>query len=404
MWTWKADRPVAVIVIIHGASEYHGRYKWLIEMWRSSGYHVVMGDLPGQGTTTRARGHIRSFQEYIDEVDAWIDKARTFDLPVFLLGHSMGGLVAIEWVKQQRNPRITGIILSSPCLGLQIKVNKALDLASKGLNVIAPSLKVDSGLSIDMATRNEDVIEADQNDSLYVRKVSVRWYRELLKTIESAMVPTEAFLKVPLLVMQAGDDKLAWHLFAIFVATIIGFISKPLPMGAIAIFALAVTALTGTLSIEDTLSGFGNKTIWLIVIAFFISRGFIKTGLGARISYVFVQKFGKKTLGLSYSLLFSDLILSPAIPSNTARAGGIIFPIIRSLSETFGSSPANGTERKIGAFLLKTGFQGNLITSAMFLTAMAANPLIAKLAHDVAGVDLTWTSWAIAAIVPGLVS
>lgn len=59
-----------------------------------------------------------------------------------------------------------------------------------------------------MATRNEDVIEADQNDSLYVRKVSVRWYRELLKTIESAMVPTEAFLKVPLLVMQAGDDKL----------------------------------------------------------------------------------------------------------------------------------------------------------------------------------------------------
>lgn len=86
MWTWKADRPVAVIVIIHGASEYHGRYKWLIEMWRSSGYHVVMGDLPGQGTTTRARGHIRSFQEYIDEVDAWIDKARTFDLPVFLLG------------------------------------------------------------------------------------------------------------------------------------------------------------------------------------------------------------------------------------------------------------------------------------------------------------------------------
>lgn len=94
----------------------------------------------------------------------------------------------------------------------------------------------------------------------------------------------------------SGLEPKAWHLFAIFVATIIGFISKPLPMGAIAIFALAVTALTGTLSIEDTLSGFGNKTIWLIVIAFFISRGFIKTGLGARISYVFVQKFGKKPL------------------------------------------------------------------------------------------------------------
>ncbi|ATH94690.1 anion permease [Bacillus glycinifermentans] len=207
------------------------------------------------------------------------------------------------------------------------------------------------------------------------------------------------FIPVP-----AGLHPKAWHLFAIFVATIIGFISKPLPMGSIAIFALAVTALTGTLSIEETLSGFGNKTIWLIVIAFFISRGFIKTGLGARIAYMFVRVFGKKTLGLSYSLLFSDLILAPAIPSNTARAGGIIFPIIHSLSETFGSTPDNGTERKIGAFLLKVGFQGNLITSAMFLTAMAANPLIAKLAHDVAGVNMTWTSWALASIVPGLVS
>ncbi|MGE1104338.1 serine aminopeptidase domain-containing protein, partial [Peribacillus simplex] len=87
-----------------------------------------------------------------DEVDIWIDKARTLEAPVFLLGHSMGGLIAIEWFKQQRNPRITALILSSPCLGLQIKVNKVLDFASKGLNVLAPSLRVDSGLSPDMAT------------------------------------------------------------------------------------------------------------------------------------------------------------------------------------------------------------------------------------------------------------
>lgn len=99
----------------------------------------------------------------------------------------------------------------------------------------------------------------------------------------------------------AGLDPKAWHLFAIFVATIIGFISKPLPMGAIAVFALAVTALTGTLSIEETLSGFGNKTIWLIVIAFFISRGFIKTGLGARIAYLFVRMFGKNTRTLVFT-------------------------------------------------------------------------------------------------------
>lgn len=136
-----------------------------------------------------------------------------------------------------------------------------------------------------------------------------------------------------------GVEKQAWHLLAIFVATIVGLIWKPLPMGSVAILAIMATVLTRTLSIDEALSGFQNSTIWLIVIAFFISRGFIKTGLGTRIAYLFVKKFGKKTLGLSYSLLASDLLLAPAMPSNTARAGGIIFPIIRSLSEAFGSRP-----------------------------------------------------------------
>ena len=96
MWCMEAERPVATIVVIHGACEHHGRYKWLSEMWRSSGFNVVMGDLPGQGTSTRERGHIRSFQEYIDEVDKWVARAKAFELHVFMLGHSMGGLIAIE--------------------------------------------------------------------------------------------------------------------------------------------------------------------------------------------------------------------------------------------------------------------------------------------------------------------
>ncbi|MDS8741902.1 SLC13 family permease, partial [Streptococcus pneumoniae] len=136
-----------------------------------------------------------------------------------------------------------------------------------------------------------------------------------------------------------------------------------IPMGSTAILALTVIALTQILTLEQSLSGFQNTTIWLIVIAFFISRGFIKTGLGTRVSYLFVRLFGKKTLGLSYSMLLSDLILAPAMPSNTARAGGIIFPIIRSLSETYDSRVGDGTERRIGSFLVKVSFQGDMITS-----------------------------------------
>lgn len=195
----------------------------------------------------------------------------------------------------------------------------------------------------------------------------------------------------------------AWHLLAIFVATIVGIILKPMPMGAVALTGITVTALTGTLSIGESLSGFSNSTIWLIVIAFFISRGFIKTGLGARIAYLFMSALGKRTLGLSYGLIATDLVLAPAIPSNTARGGGIIYPILQSIAKAYGSDPEQGTERKLGAYLIQTSFQGLVITSAMFLTAMAANPLAASLAAD-QGVNISWTTWAIAALVPGLLS
>ncbi|WP_142828388.1 anion permease [Planococcus soli] len=224
----------------------------------------------------------------------------------------------------------------------------------------------------------------------------VKW-RELFIVIAIGLVLW--FIPPP-----SGLEAEAWQLFSIFVATIVSLVIKPVPMGSTAIFALTVIVLTNTLTLEESLSGFQNTTIWLIVIAFFISRGFIKTGLGTRIAYVFVRMFGKKTLGLSYSMLFSDLVLAPAMPSNTARAGGIIFPIIRSLSETYDSRVEDGTERRVGAFLTKVSFQGDMITSAMFVTAMAANSLAVQIAQDITGVTITWGGWALAALVPGLIS
>jgi len=174
-------------------------------------------------------------------------------------------------------------------------------------------------------------------------------------------------------------------------------------MGAVALLGVTATPLTGTLTIADALSGFQDTTIWLIVLALFIARGFIKTGLGSRIAYQFVRLLGKRTLGLGYGLIATDLVLAPAIPSNTARAGGVVFPILRALSEAYGSRAGDGTARKMGAFITITAFQGTIVTSAMFLTAMAANPLAAKLAGDM-GITISWTGWATAAIVPGMVS
>lgn len=207
MWKWEAEGDAkGVIVMVHGAMEHHRRYGWLIEMWRLSGFHIIMGDLPGQGMTTRTRrGHIDAFDEYIFEVKDWVQAAYQFELPVFLLGHSMGGLVAIRLLQEERL-KLAGVILSSPCLGLMKKPNKILDFVSYGLNVIIPSLRINSGISVDLATRNQDVRDADSNDSLYVTKVSVRWYRELTHAIKLAFEKLDEIQDVPLLVMQGGDD------------------------------------------------------------------------------------------------------------------------------------------------------------------------------------------------------
>ncbi|MHC4236263.1 MAG: SLC13 family permease, partial [Planctomycetota bacterium] len=129
----------------------------------------------------------------------------------------------------------------------------------------------------------------------------------------------------------------AWHLLAIFVATVVAIVLQPLPMAAVAVLGLAATTLTGTLTIDQALSGFGDRVIWLVVAAFFIARGLIKTGLGARIAYLFMALLGRSTLGLGYGLIATDLVLAPAIPSVTARAGAVVFPILRSAAEAYDS-------------------------------------------------------------------
>jgi DASS family divalent anion:Na+ symporter len=200
----------------------------------------------------------------------------------------------------------------------------------------------------------------------------------------------------------AGVDPRAWHLLAIFIATIVGLVTKPLPLGAMTLVAIAVALVTRTLTLAEALSGFSNSTVWLVVAAFFLAAGFTRTGLGPRIAYGLVALFGRRTITLGYSLVASDLILAPAIASNTARAGGVMFPILKAIAESaIARNPKPG--RRTAAFLTLVAYQGTVITSAMFLTAMVANPLVVQLAAA-QGIVITWVGWAQAAVVPGLVS
>ena len=207
-----------------------------------------------------------------------------------------------------------------------------------------------------------------------------------------------------LLPTPIGIEEQAWHLLAIFVATIIGFITKPIPMGAVALSALVVLIMSQTLTLGEGLSGFSHPTSWLTFSSFLIARGFIKTGLAARLAYLFIKILGKNTLFLSYGLLATDLVLAPGMPSGNARAGGVIFPLVKSLAQIYKSEPHDGSARRIGSFLMITSFQGTQITTALFFTAMVANPLMASIAGETIGFEITWIIWALAALVPGLIS
>ncbi len=207
-----------------------------------------------------------------------------------------------------------------------------------------------------------------------------------------------------------GVEPNAWHLLALFVGTIAAIIGKALSIGAISIIAVALVALLGVTAdtpskaIDDALSSFANPLIWLIGIAVMISRGLIKTGLGARIAYNVVARFGKKTLGIGYSLAIAETLLAPVTPSNTARGGAIIHPIMRAIASSFGSEPNDDSRHKMGKYLSLVNYHANPITSAMFITATAPNPLVVKLIGEVTGneINLSWTTWALAMFLPGM--
>jgi len=198
-------------------------------------------------------------------------------------------------------------------------------------------------------------------------------------------------------------DPRGWRLLAIFVATIVGLIAQPLPMGALAILAITVCAVTYTVTPEVALSAFASPVIWLIVAAFLFARAVTHTGLGHRIALLFVRWFGSSSLRLGYALAGADLVVSPVIPSDTARAGGIIFPIARSLAEGYDSRPGP-TAQRLGSYLMQCAYHVGCTTAAIFLTSMAANPLAAKFAQQFAGVEITWLGWAAASCVPAAVS
>jgi DASS family divalent anion:Na+ symporter len=200
--------------------------------------------------------------------------------------------------------------------------------------------------------------------------------------------------------VPAGLTVEAWRLFAIFAAAIFCVIIGAFPLLTTSVLALAIAVLTRTLTPEAAYAGFANETILLIVLAFLVARAVVKCGLGERIGQWAVSRFGSSTLGLSYSVFVVDALIAPAFPSSTARSG-VVYPLAISVAEAAGARPDDGAGRRVGAFLMFSGMSSLSLSSTLWLTAMAANPLGTEIARSF-GVDITFGTWLLASSVPTL--
>lgn len=201
-----------------------------------------------------------------------------------------------------------------------------------------------------------------------------------------------------------GVTREAWTLFAIFISTIVGSIVQPLTGSAIVLLGVTATVVLGVLKPFDALKGYADPVVWIVLSAFFLSAAVVKTGLGRRIALIFIRLIGKSTFGLGYALVGTDFVLASVVPSNGARNGGIMIPLAVAVSESYDSRPGDGTERRLGSYLVNLLYQCEVIIGATFITGHAGNFVMAKLAKETAGVEIGYLTWLTAAIVPSLIS
>jgi lysophospholipase len=201
------DFAKGTIILVHGAFEHSGRYEWLAEKWFNEGFNVLYGDLPGQGMSHGVKGHIESFDEYVYTIHRWIIEAEKINKPLFLLGHSMGGLVIIRYMQEVQPKNVSGVILSSPGLGILKGSSKWLYPISWSLNWLVPKLQIRTRLEPCISTRNKQYHNRHK-DPLFVKRVSIHWFVEFQKAIRQAFQNIHLYPSVPTIIMQAGNDLL----------------------------------------------------------------------------------------------------------------------------------------------------------------------------------------------------
>lgn len=201
-----AEPPVAALIIVHGLGEYSDRYQHVAQYFTERNLAVFALDLRGHGRSGGQRGHVERFQNYLDDVTALINFAKetTPNIPLFLMGHSMGGLIVLNYaLKTPQN--IAAVVSSAPGLRARMKVpGWKVTLASLMSN-LAPKLSMPNGIDPINLSHDTENVAAYIADPLVHDKVSARWYTEFVNTGEWVLQHAKS-MNVPTLVLQGGAD------------------------------------------------------------------------------------------------------------------------------------------------------------------------------------------------------
>lgn len=202
------ENPRAIIFLVHGLAEHSGRYTGTAAILLKQGYAVFCLNHQGHGLSEGRKGYIGCFATYAADLSSFIVEmsAKYPDIPVFLLGHSMGGTIAIDYCLKNHD-KIGGLILSAPALQTGKSIKKWQLLLTKILATIAPKAGVDR-LDSSVISKDQAVVAAYRNDELvYTGKLSARLCLEMLKTMQA--LPRETVkIRLPVLIMHGAEDRL----------------------------------------------------------------------------------------------------------------------------------------------------------------------------------------------------
>lgn len=202
--------PRARVVIVHGYAEHHARYAEIVERLEAENIECVRFDLRGHGTSEGSRAYVARFEDYLDDLDrvlATIDRPGNRTTPLFLFGHSLGGLITLEYVRTRRDA-CDAFAVSSPYLAPAFRIPSFRALLGNVLSVIAPRLELASGLNPNWVSRDPEVVHAYANDPLIFRTTTPRWFTEV-RDAQRRIRERAHEITTAALFMIAGADRIA---------------------------------------------------------------------------------------------------------------------------------------------------------------------------------------------------